>query len=149
MRLTRSLRPLVAVALFPLGLVACSGNSRPQAYDVPVSVDDVTTTHVLNTNAFPVTVYLVKAGMNHRLGVVESMSAGLFEVPSRLMTGRREFRLVASPLGPHPTHVSELFMLQPGQSASWRVNEATSRAAQAISLVSVRSEQSGSINLRR
>jgi hypothetical protein len=136
MRLTRSIRPLVALALFPLGLVACSGNARP-AYEVPVTVDDLTTTHVLNTSDFPVTVYLVKAGMNHRLGTVESLSAGLFTIPTRLMAGRREFRLVASPVGPHPTYISELFMIQPGQSASWRVAKATSRAAQAISLVSV------------
>ena len=136
MSLTRSLRPLLALALFPFGLVACSANPQP-AYEVPVTVDDLTTTHVLNTNDFPVTVYLVKGGMNHRLGVVESLSAGLFTVPTRVMSGRREFRLVASPLGPHPTFVSELFMLQPGQNASWRVNEASSRAAQSISLVSV------------
>lgn len=137
MRMTRSLRPLVALALFPLGLVACSA-SPPPAYDVPMLVvDDVTTTHVLNTNSFPVTVYLIQAGMNHRLGIVESLSGSLFTIPPRLMTGRREFRLLASPLGPHPTFVSELFMLQPGQSASWRVREVTSRAAGAVSLVSV------------
>ena len=136
MRMTRCLRPLVALALFPLGLVHCAGNPRP-AYEVPVTVDDVTTTHVLNTNDFPVTVYLVQSGMNHRLGVVESLSATLFTIPSRVMNGRREFKLVASPLGPHPTFISELFMLQPGQNASWRLNEATSRAAQSVSLVSV------------
>jgi hypothetical protein len=137
MRLTRSSASLVALALFPLGLVSCSANADP-AYEVPVSVDDLTTAHVLNTNNFPVTVYLTQAGMRHRLGVVESLSAGLFMVSPTVLDGRREFRLVASPLGPHPTYVSETFQLRPGQSASWRVQEATTRQTAAISLVSVR-----------
>ena len=137
MSLTRWSRPLVALALFPLGLVACSGNSRP-AYEVPVTVEDLTTTHVLNTNNFPVTVYLTQAGLRQRLGVVESLSAGLFVVPEKAMTGRRDFRLLASPLGPHPTYVSETFQLLPGQSASWRLQEVSSRQATAVSLVSVR-----------
>ena len=135
MRLSRSLRLLV-VALFPLGLVACSGNPRT-VYEVPVTVEDLTTTHVLNTNTFPVTVYLTQAGMRHRLGVVESASAGLFVIPPRVLHGRRDFKLVASPLGPHPTYVSETFMIQPGQSASWRVQQATTREIASISLVSV------------
>ena len=136
MRLTRSSGLLVALALFPLGLVACSGNSRP-AYEVPVTVEDLTTAHVLNSNTYPVTVYLTQAGMRHRLGVVESNSAGLFLVPPQLMAGRRDFKLFASALGPHPSFVSEMFQLQPGQSASWRVQETNSRMVAAVSLVSV------------
>ena len=135
MRLTRSLR-LLAVALFPLGLVACSSHAAP-AYHVPVTVDEVTTTHVLNANAFPVTVYLTQAGVQHRLGVVESLSAGLFQVPPQMLRARRDFKLIAAPLGPHPTFVSETFMLQPGQAASWRVREATTRLVANTSLVSV------------
>jgi len=137
MRLTRSSGLLVALALFPLGLVSCSA-SAPPAYEVPVTVESLTTTHVVNTNNFPVTIYLTQAGMRHRLGLVESLSAGLFTVSPSVLDGRREFRLVASPLGPHPTYVSETFQLRPGQSASWRVQEATSRQAAAVSLVSVR-----------
>ena len=137
MRLTRSPGLLVALALFPLGLVSCSASTRP-AYEVPVTVEDRTTAHVLNTNNFPVTIYLTQEGMRHRLGVVESLSAGLFMVPPSVLDGRREFRLVASPLGPHPTYLSETFQLRPGQSASWRVREATSLQAAVVSLVSVR-----------
>ena len=135
MRLNRSLR-LLAVALFPLGLVACAGNPRP-VYEVPVTVDDLTTAHVLNRNTYPITVYLTQAGMRHRLGVVESSSAGLFVLPASVLDGRRDFRLLASPLGPHPTLVSETFMIQPGQSASWRVQEAATREIASLSLVSV------------
>ncbi len=135
MRLTRPL--LFAVALFPLGLVACAGNTRP-ASEVPVFLEDVTSTHVLNSNTFPVTVYLTQAGMRHRLGVVESMSAGLFVLSPQVLSGRREFRLVAAPLGPHPTYVSETFMIRPGQTANWRVQETSSRQAGMVSLVSVR-----------
>jgi len=135
MRLTRSIRLLV-VALFPLGLVACSGNPRP-AYDVPVAVDQVTSAHVLNTNTYPVTVYLTQAGMRHRLGIVESSSAGLFVIPPRVLAGRRDFKMVASPLGPHPTFVSGTFMIRPGQFASWRVQEASTREIATLSLVSV------------
>ena len=135
MRLIRSLR-LLAVALFPLGLVNCSANPSP-VYEVPVTVEDQTTTHVLNTNTYPVTVYLTQAGMRHRLGVVESSSAGLFVIPPRVLDGRRDFRLIASPLGPHPTYVSETFMIRPGQFASWRVQEPSTREIAAISLVSV------------
>lgn len=132
MRLTRSL----VVASLAFGLAACSGNTRP-AYEVPISVHDLTTTHVRNVNAFPMTIYLTQAGMRHRLGVVESMSNAMFMVPPKLMTGRLEFRLLASPLGPHPTFVSETFQLRPGQSADWRLQESTSRQASLVSLVSV------------
>lgn len=130
MRLTR---PLLAASL-ALGVVACAGNARP-AYEVPISVDDLTTTHVHNLNTFPLTVYLTQAGMRHRLGVVESMSTAMFLVPPRLLSGRLEFRLLASPLGPHPTFVSETFQLQPGQSAGWRLQESSPTTA--LSLVSV------------
>ena len=136
MRLTRS-SLLVALALFPLGLVACANNSPP-AYEVPLNVEARTTAHVLNTNTFPVTVYLTQAGLKRRLGTVESMSAGLFEIPRAVLEDRRHFRLVAAPLGPHPTYVSETFMLRPGQFASWRVQEVTSTQVAATSLVSVR-----------
>jgi hypothetical protein len=132
MRLTRSL----LVGSLALVLVACAGGSRP-AYEVPITADDLTTTHVVNTNSFPVTVYLTQAGMRYRLGVVESLSANLFMVPPQVMVGRRNFRLLASPLGPHPTFLSETFMLQPGQTAAWRVQESTSRDAVLMSLVSV------------
>ena len=135
MRLTRSLR-LIAVALFPLGLVACAGNAPP-AYDVPLTVEDVTTTHVLNTNTYPVTVYLTQAGVRRRLGVVESLSAGLFQVPPEMLRARRDFKLVAAPLGPHTTFISETFMLQPGQAASWRLREASTRLVANTSVVSV------------
>lgn len=135
MRLTRSLR-LIAVALFPLGLVNCSANPGP-VYEVPLTVADQTTTHVLNTNTYPVTIYLTQAGMRHRLGVVESSSAALFVIPPSVLDGRRDFKLVASPLGPHPTFVSETFMIRPGQFASWRVQEASTREIARVSLVSV------------
>ena len=131
MRLTR----LFAASL-PLVFVACAG-FRP-AYEVPITPDDVTTTHVVNTNTFPVAIYLTQAGMRHRLGEVESLSAGLFAVPPKLLGGRRDFRLLAVPLGPHPTYVSETFMLQPGQSAAWRVREAADSRAALVSLVTVR-----------
>jgi len=129
MRLTR----LLLAASLALGSAACA--SRP-AYEVPITVNDLTTAHVVNTNTFPVTVYLTQAGMRYRLGVVESLSASLFTVPPQLMVGRREYRLLASPLGPHPTFLSETFMLQPGQNAAWRVQESNSHT-QLISLVSV------------
>ena len=137
MRVTRPLRlHAVALALFPLGLVACAGNAPP-SYEMPVALEQRTTTHVLNTNTYPVTVYLTQAGLRHRLGVVESSSAALFVVPQSILDGRRDFKLVASPLGPHPTYVSETFMLRPGQFASWRVQEPSTREIAAISLVSV------------
>lgn len=131
MRLTR---PLLVASLV-LGIAACSGNTRP-AYEVPITVDDLTTTHVRNVNTFPLTIYLIQSGMRHRLGVVESMSTAMFMVPPKLLNGRLEFRLLASPLGPHPTYVSETFMLQPGQSADWRLQETAESSA--LSLVSVR-----------
>ena len=133
MRLTR---PFAAVTL-ALGLAACAGNNPPLS-EATVSVSDLTTTHVRNLNSFPVTVYLTQAGMRQRLGIVESMSNAMFMVPPKAMNGRLEFRLVASPLGPHPTFTSELFQLRPGQTADWRLQETSSTAASTVSLVSVR-----------
>ena len=130
MRLVRSL----FVASVAFGLAACAG--RPENL-VPVTIDDLTTTHVLNRNPFPVTIYLTQAGLRHRLGVVESMSAEIFQVPPRLMSGPREFRLLAAPLGPHPSFASELFQLQPGQAASWRLGETRTRELAAMTTVSV------------
>lgn len=110
---------LAAVVVFA---GACAGH---RAADPTSSAADATTTHVRNANPFPVTVYLTQTGvLKHRLGVVESMSAATFEVAPSLLTGRREFQLVASPLGPRPSLVSETFMLRQGQSASWRITEA-------------------------
>lgn len=130
MRLTRSL----FVASLAFGLTACAGSQRT-VHDVPISVSELTTAHIRNVNAFPVTIYLTQPGMRHRLGVVESMSNEMFMVPPEVLDGRLQFRLVASPLGPHPTYVSETFMLQPGQSADWRLQESSRTSS--LSLVSV------------
>lgn len=132
MRLTR----LLFVALFPLGLVACASHQPP--VEAPVDVEGLTSAHVLNRNAFPVTIYLVQAAMKYRLGTVESMSAGLFIVPPRLLSGRSDFRLVASPLGPHQTYVSGPFVLQPGQTADWRLQESSDVRISAVSMVTIR-----------
>ena len=132
----RVARPFLGVSLV-VGLVACGGARPAEQVLAPGGVDPLTTTHVLNASTYPVTVYLTRAGMRHRLGVVESLAAASFMVPPRLLTGRKEFRLVAAPLGPHTTYVSETFMLRPGQSADWRIQETTSRQAAIVSLVSV------------
>lgn len=121
-----------ALPLLLVGLLACSGRGGP-AYEVPISMDDLTTTQVRNLNGYAVHVYLIQPGMRHRLGAVESMSSAVFMVPPRLMNGRLEYRLLADPLGPHPTYLSETFLLRPGQAADWRIHE-ESRA----SLVAVR-----------
>lgn len=134
MRLTRTL----LLASLAVGLGACVGARPSEQVLVAASADPLTTTHVVNANAYPVTIYLTQAGMRHRLGVVESMSTASFMVPPRLLTGRLQFRLLASPLGPHTTYVSETFMLQPGQAADWRIQETTSRQASILSMVSVR-----------
>lgn len=135
MRLTRPFL-LASVAL---GVAACAGNAPPTEGPLvhTVYVEPLTTTHVVNSNVFPVTIYLTQAGMRHRLGVVESLSGASFLIPPRLLEGRKDFRLIASPLGPHPTYVSETFMIRPGQSADWRIQEASTPQAAVVSLVSV------------
>ena len=134
MRLTR---PLL-FAWMTLGLAACGGARPAELARVPAGVEPLTTTHIVNANAYPVTIYLTQSGMRHRLGVVESMSTASFMVPPRLLAGRKEFSLLASPLGPHAAYVSETFMLQPGQAADWRIQETTSRQASLLTMVSVR-----------
>jgi len=115
--LLRSSLPLVLIAL-----TACAGNSRP-AYDVPVEFRDLTTAQVRNQNPYAVTIYLRQPGLKHRLGTVESLSSTVFLVPPRLLESRPDFRLVAEATGPHPTQVSERFVLRPGQVAGWQVHE--------------------------
>ncbi|HUF12372.1 MAG TPA: hypothetical protein VMN78_04665 [Longimicrobiales bacterium] len=133
----RLIRPLLLGSL-ALTIAACAG-ARPAGETlVTASGEPLTSTHIVNANPYPVTIYLTQPGMQHRLGVVESLSGASFMVPERALEGRLDFRLVASPLGPHATLVSETFMLQPGQSANWRIQETTSQQTAFLSLVSVR-----------
>lgn len=115
----RSPGRILPLLLLPL-LAACPG--KKGGYQVEPSAA-VTTAQVRNQNAYAATIYLVESGTRYRLGSVSSLSSAVFLVPPKMLDGRVSFRLMAEPVGPHPTQVSETFMLQPGQGADWQLQE--------------------------
>lgn len=76
---------------------------------------------VSNDNWADVTVYAVQSGLRQRLGSVSSMSRRAFLLPAGITAGRGELRLLIDLIGSRETHLTEPFMINPGDRAVLRV----------------------------
>lgn len=79
------------------------------------AVNGETVVRVKNHNWSDITVYAVRLGMRFRLGMVTSMSEQTFAVPSSLLNGQSDFRILADPIGSSHTYLTDAILVSPGQ----------------------------------
>ena len=105
------------VALFALGLAACSRNKGTEdfypRYD-PIPV------HVQNENFLDVNVFVVSSGVSRRLGQVSGNSAGDFKIAWSLVNGQ-SISLTATPIGGRGSAVSGSLNISPGQMIDFKI----------------------------
>jgi len=82
------------------------------------SVTEVTL-EVINHNYLDVTVYVIHDGQRTRVGTVTGSSAQVFTLPLRLIGQAHELRLYGDAIGSEDFAITELILVQPGQSIEW------------------------------
>ena len=87
-----------------------SRNPSPARSQVSVEVE--------NHNWSDITIYLVTAGLPHRLGMVTALSNATFAFPSQQLNTGSSVRLRALPVAGRP-FTSETILVQPGQAITW------------------------------
>lgn len=114
---SKSVRQLRALAciLAAVSLGACASAGRPDLAASPAASRVVVRNYSLNR----VAVYLGRGGSLWRLGDVEAVSDGSFQVPQPL-TYPDNVHLVARPLGGRPFR-SESFVFPTGTTAVWTI----------------------------
>jgi hypothetical protein len=85
------------------------------------SGDERTVIRVTNNNWSDMTIYLVRSGTQQRLGNVPSQSTGTFIVPTHVLATASRLHLAADPIGSSQVFLSAPLLINPGQSAEWKL----------------------------
>lgn len=89
--------------------------------DDAAMADDRTEVRVTNNNWSDMTIYLLRAGTRQRLGTVTSQMTHTFVVPSHLISSSSQVYLMADPIGSRHAFRSAPVILNPGQTAEWKL----------------------------
>jgi hypothetical protein len=88
--------------------------------------------HVENGQFEPVVVYLVRAGAQLRVGVVEGLTVRTMRLPAAYLSAAAELTLRAESPMPSQTQTTLPFHIEPGQSIQWTVRVTPTLSAFAI-----------------
>lgn len=102
------------------GLLAGCAHGYTETQDVAVE-DDRTMVRVTNNNWSDMTIYLLRSGSRRRLGTVTSQATHTFVVPAHLVVSSSSVHLVADPIGSSRTFTSAPILINPGQTAEWKL----------------------------
>lgn len=126
------LRTLIAVLAIGVTTAGCAPAGNSYRSTPSPEGRKATTVAVENNNWATMTVYAMRGASRHRLGMVTSMNKARFRIPSSLMAGGQELRLMADPIGSSQVYVTEAIQVRPGERV-----ELTLQNHLAISSVSV------------
>lgn len=120
---------MFARRLLPYGLmlaVAFGANGCAEATEGvgdEISPKDVpTTVRIENNNWSDITVYAIRNGsLKIRLGLVPSMQNRTFALSKSVTVGEARLRLLADPVGSTRAFFSPHFVLWPGDTADWKL----------------------------
>ena len=77
--------------------------------------------HVDNHNWQDVDVFAVRDGMHVRLGMVTSMTSGVFRLPETFLTGSPNVQLRIDPIGSNSGYLTQSILVSPGQTVDLRI----------------------------
>lgn len=113
----RNVMALVAVLLLAGGCASGTGGMQ----NLEMEDSSRTTIRVLNQNWSDMTIYLERNGLRQRLGTVTSQATGVFVVATHLIESSGQVHLIADPIGSSRLFASPPLLIQPGQTAEWRL----------------------------
>lgn len=114
----QAVRPAAPARRTPAGSAADSAAADSAAAD---SVAEGATLEVENNSTLDVRVFVLRAGMQSRLGTVTGMTTARFALPPNVID--RELRLYANPVAGWTRLVTETLVIRPGQLVSWKLDE--------------------------
>jgi hypothetical protein len=133
-RLTR--RALLTALLAVSGTVAatsCRHGARAPAENDAVPIPEFVLVSVDNHNWSDVVVSLVRGGAQpFRLGTVTAGQSTVLRFPGQYIAGSTPLELLAKPIGGFSTLRSPRFVVQPGQSVTWTLENALERSSLAV-----------------
>ena len=119
---------IVCRAAVLAAMCACAHRGRPAEQPAPAAGADSTvvaesgaTLEVENNSTLDVRVFVLRAGMQTRLGTVTGLSTAQFELKPNMID--REIRLYASPVGASIRTVTDMLIVRPGQLVSWKLDD--------------------------
>ena len=113
-------RTAAIVALAACARQAGSPAPPPAAADAAQVPAEGATLEVENNSTLDVRVFLLRAGMQTRLGSVAGLSTVTFELKPNMID--REVRLYANPVGGSARTITETLVIRPGQTVSWKLD---------------------------
>ncbi len=111
---------LTVAALVAVPALAAQTASEEKS-ETPSAESQQTTVRVVNDNWNDITVYAVRDGYRRRLGTVTSFTNRVFALPRAFLVPSSDLRLIADPIGPRGTYVSEALVVNPGDVVEWRL----------------------------
>ncbi len=111
---------LMVAALVAVPALAAQTASEEKS-KTPTAASEQTTVRVVNDNWNDITVYAFRNGYRRRLGTVTSFTNRVFVLPRAFLVPSSDLRLIADPIGPRGTYVSEALVVNPGDVVEWRL----------------------------
>jgi hypothetical protein len=102
------------------GKRASDSGAAPRSSEIPLQV--------VNNHWLDVTIYVIHDGQRTRLGVAGGSTQTRMLLPSRLLGGGGELRLYGDPIGSPELAITEVIVVQPGQSIEWLLESGLDRS---------------------
>ena len=87
---------------------------------------------VTNDNWLDVNVYALRSGVPFRLGTVRGLTSDRLALPSSLVAGGGNLRLLVDPIGSNEKYTTDMLAIQPGQWVDFRVGNRLAISSYAI-----------------
>lgn len=129
-----ALKTLALMLAAAVSVAACATTSRTAGTGTEIlnGEDERSVVKVENRNWSDVTVYAVTGGLRQRLGSVSSMGSASFRVPTHLLAGSRDLRLLIDPIGGGQEYLSPAVPVYGGQEVSFHVQNQISLSSIAV-----------------
>lgn len=111
-----------------LALPACGRSGSPRDEGGPHPRSGPLTVSVDNRTWNDVRIYVVYAGIRHRLGTVTSMTTSRFRVPEAFGGSTRELRPLADPIASSRTYLSEPILVGTGSVLEWTLGNSVAHS---------------------
>ena len=108
------------IATLALLCAGCASAGASHDYAAP-AFSSKTFVVVTNDHWLDVNVYAMRSGVPFRLGTVRGLSSDRLALPSSLVSGGGNLRLLVDPIGSNERYSTDMLAIQPGQWVDFRV----------------------------
>jgi hypothetical protein len=125
----RTPRSLLILAVAVLAVNACAHHRHDSGSVAPY---EPATLHVENHHWLDVDIFVIHEGQRTRLGAVTAATSKDFVLPRSMISGGREIRLVADPVGSPGALTTEGIVVRGGSQVTWTLESNLQRSSLSI-----------------